>query len=214
MPASLFPSGGPCQAGDQKWQRVTANGVTTPYSPVNLTAYAPGNYVLEVYYEVSGSSVSVSQCDQLVTLNNSGNNYKAFFSVQLPTLSSTNPSSCNGTEGSITISGLVPGASYQLSYADDATPVGPATYVASGSGQISITGLNAGLYSNFILAINGCTTDLFTGIILSNPFFICTFNPIAPFCAGATAPLLPPTSNNGITGTWSPAIINNQSSGT
>jgi len=33
-------------------------------------------------------------------------------------------------------------------------------------------------------------------------------------CAGATVPTLPSVSDNGITGTWSPAVVNNQNSGT
>ena len=35
-----------------------------------------------------------------------------------------------------------------------------------------------------------------------------TFNAAGPYCLGATIPALPTTSNNGITGTWSPAINN------
>ena len=34
------------------------------------------------------------------------------------------------------------------------------------------------------------------------------FTAIGPLCIGATAPLLPAVSNNGITGTWNPATIN------
>jgi gliding motility-associated-like protein len=41
-----------------------------------------------------------------------------------------------------------------------------------------------------------------------------TFNPIPAFCAGSSAPTLPATSLNGITGTWSPSVINNTISGT
>ena len=41
-----------------------------------------------------------------------------------------------------------------------------------------------------------------------------TFTPITPFCSGTTpVPLLPTTSIEGITGTWSPAIISNTTSG-
>lgn len=40
-----------------------------------------------------------------------------------------------------------------------------------------------------------------------------TFSPIAPICEGTVAPSLPSSSNEGITGTWSPAIINNTASG-
>jgi gliding motility-associated-like protein len=214
VPSGQFPGGGgTCQAGDQLWQRVISDGTTTPYAPVNLTNYAPGNYVLEVYYDVSGSNTTTTGCSDLVVLNNSGNNYKAYFSIQSPVFASNNPVTCNGTEGFITISGLAPGAVYSVSYTDDGVDVGPLALTANGSGQIVISGLNAGLYSNFSLLINGCTTNLFIGIILSNPIFIPTFAAIPPFCAGTTAPVLPSVSTNGIAGTWSPAVVDNQNSG-
>ncbi|WP_343635570.1 PKD domain-containing protein [Fluviicola sp.] len=41
-----------------------------------------------------------------------------------------------------------------------------------------------------------------------------TFTQIPAFCSGTTAPVLPATSSNSITGTWSPATINNTTSGT
>jgi hypothetical protein len=41
-----------------------------------------------------------------------------------------------------------------------------------------------------------------------------SFDAIPPFCAGTTAPALQPISTNNITGTWSPATINNNASGT
>ena len=40
------------------------------------------------------------------------------------------------------------------------------------------------------------------------------FNPIPPFCEGASIPVLPNTSVNGFTGTWNPPIINNNASAT
>ncbi len=40
------------------------------------------------------------------------------------------------------------------------------------------------------------------------------FDAIAPFCENTTAPVLATTSNNGVTGTWSPAVISNTASGT
>ncbi len=205
--SNQFPSdGSSCSVGDQRWQRFFSN--------VNLTALAPGNYVLEVYFDVqtNNSQPAPTACNSSLLINNSSSNYKAFFSIQSPNLSSTNPSSCFGNEGSITIGGLVAGASYQLSYTDDGTPVGPGSYTANGSGQVIITGLNKGFYSNFSLQINGCTTNLFTGIILSDPIFVPTFDPIPPFCAGTTAPILPTTSKNGIHGSWSPATVDNQAS--
>jgi gliding motility-associated-like protein len=43
-------------------------------------------------------------------------------------------------------------------------------------------------------------------VVLTTPIAP-TFDPISSLCQNATAPILPLTSNNGITGTWSPAII-------
>ncbi|HEY1248615.1 MAG TPA: hypothetical protein VGE97_06490, partial [Nitrososphaera sp.] len=205
--SNQFPSdGSSCSAGDQKWQRFFSN--------VNLTAFAPGNYVLEVYFDVQTNNSAPAACNSTLLVNNSANNFKASFTIQSPNLSSTNPSSCFGNEGSITIGGLAAGASYQLSYTDDGTAVGPNTYVTNGSGQLIIAGMDKGFYSNFSLQINGCTTNLFTGIILSDPIFVPTFDPIPPFCAGTTAPTLPTTSKNGMHGTWSPSTIDNQNSAT
>src|SRR6476659_5494395 len=205
--SNQFPSdGSSCSVGDQKWQSFFPN--------VNLTAFAPGNYVLEVYFDVqtNNSQPAPTACNSSLLVNNSNNNYKAFFSIQSPNLSSTNPSSCFGNEGSITIGGLVALATYQVSYTDDGVPAGPNSYVANGSGQLVISGLNKGFYSNFSLEINGCSTNLFTGIILSDPIYVPTFNPIPPFCAGTIAPTLPPTSKNGIHGTWDPTPVDNQTS--
>ncbi|MEN9906935.1 MAG: hypothetical protein RLZZ540_76 [Bacteroidota bacterium] len=41
-----------------------------------------------------------------------------------------------------------------------------------------------------------------------------TFDPIAPICSGDPAPTLPAVSKEGIKGTWSPALVNNTTSGT
>ena len=41
-----------------------------------------------------------------------------------------------------------------------------------------------------------------------------TFTQIGPLCQNSTTPALPTTSNNGITGTWNPAVINTSTIGT
>ena len=41
-----------------------------------------------------------------------------------------------------------------------------------------------------------------------------TFDPIGPLCQNSTAPALPATSKEGITGTWNPAAINTTTTGT
>lgn len=212
--AGNWPSGGACNDGDQKWQRVINDGETLPYAPVDLTTNAPGNYVLEVYYEATGSQTAASGCSDLVTLNNGGNYYQAFFTIQKPDLLiSTNPTTCNGFEGSIVFAALAPNTSYQVTYLDDATVRGPITLTTNAAGQATITGLNAGLYTSFSFTVNGCSTDILTGVILSNPIFVPSFTPVPAICEGNAAPVLAGTSNNGIPGSWSPTPVNNLASG-
>lgn len=50
--------------------------------------------------------------------------------------------------------------------------------------------------------------------ITVNPIITPTFDPIDFVCWGETAPVLPSTSLNGISGTWQPPVINNTTSGT
>lgn len=127
---------------------------------------------------------------------------------------SNNPTTCNGAEGSITFSALTPNASYQISYIDDGVTIGPVTLVTNGAGQITIVGLNKGLYTGFIFELNGSTTVVATGVVLSDPIFLPVFNSFPPICAGDAPPSLPGTSNNGFSGIWSPAVVDNQTTGT
>ena len=200
--------GGPCALGQQKWQCVSQPGCD---APINLTNVSPGDYILEVYYDVTGDFNSTSQCDDTIILNNGGTNYKANFSIIAePTISSSNPTTCNGTNGSITISGLTANEVYALSYNFNSSPIGPNNLTSNASGQIIIPNLGIGNYSNFSFEINSCTTTLPSSISLQNPIITPVFSIPNPFCFGETIPatVLPSTSNNGITGNWTPAINN------
>jgi gliding motility-associated-like protein len=87
------------------------------------------------------------------------------------TLAGTSPTSCNGTDGFIVISGLTPGTEYSITYNDDAVPTGPIVATANGSGQITIPNLNAGTYDNVNVSFvsSGCGFTSPTTINLSNP---------------------------------------------
>ena len=53
-----------------------------------------------------------------------------------------------------------------------------------------------------------CTSDTSTVTVNVTPNVTPTFTQVGPICSGATLAALPTTSNNGITGTWSPAVTN------
>ncbi|MEN9302905.1 MAG: hypothetical protein RL264_1334, partial [Bacteroidota bacterium] len=50
--------------------------------------------------------------------------------------------------------------------------------------------------------------------IVVNPNIVPTFNPLGPYCQNTTPGTLPTTSNNGISGTWSPSTISTNTIGT
>ncbi|MDZ4810000.1 MAG: gliding motility-associated C-terminal domain-containing protein, partial [Bacteroidota bacterium] len=59
----------------------------------------------------------------------------------------------------------------------------------------------------------GCATTAMMNIVITTQVTP-TFTQIGPLCQNSTAPLLPTTSTNNITGTWSPATINTSATGT
>jgi gliding motility-associated-like protein len=76
----------------------------------------------------------------------------------------------------------------------------------------TISNTTSGTYS-FTPTVGLCATTA-TMTVTVKPIVTPTFTAIAPICSGSTAPVLPTTSNNGVTGTWSPAIVSNTASGT
>ncbi len=87
----------------------------------------------------------------------------------LYTIATSNPTTCGGTDGSITISGLTPAMSYNVAYDDDGTTVGPTAIVTDGAGEIVIAGLNAGTYANITIENLGCATTEVGPYVLTDP---------------------------------------------
>ncbi len=59
-----------------------------------------------------------------------------------------------------------------------------------------------------------CSGPVASYTIVVNPTITPTFTPLGPYCQCSTPGLLPGTSINGITGTWSPATISTSTAGT
>lgn len=101
---------------------------------------------------------------------------------QLGSFIFTNPTSCGSNTGTITLNGLTPGASYTVQYLYNTLPVS-IVLVADASGNILITGLAQGTYSNISVTLNGCTSNTIGPIVLTDP------NPPATPVASSNAPI-------------------------
>ena len=95
------------------------------------------------------------------------------------------------------------------------SPVLPSTSNNSFTGNWSpalVSNTATGTYT-FTPDAGQCATTI-TVTITVNPNIVPTFTAVAPICSGATSPVLPSTSNNSFTGTWSPALVSNTATGT
>ena len=158
--AGTFPTGGPCDPGDQKWQNIA--------QAIDLTQNAPGDYIVEVYFDILGDNDNPAQCDDTILVNSGGNNFSANFSIQSAITFTSQNEECGSSNAFITVSGFNPGDIYSVTYNDDTVPVGPANFQANLSGEIIINGLNAGTYDNFNFVINGCSIFEATPIVITN----------------------------------------------
>lgn len=67
----------------------------------------------------------------------------------------------------------------------------------------------AGEYTEVFTGNNGCDSTSVVNVIVE-PKLVPNFSPVAEICDGETLSSLPTTSLNGVTGTWSPALNNEQ----
>lgn len=81
----------------------------------------------------------------------------------------TNPTTCGGTDGDISLIGLDASTTYDISYNDGALQ-GPTAMTSNATGTIIISGLAAGAYSNFdVTNTDGCITSNAGSVSLSDP---------------------------------------------
>lgn len=86
------------------------------------------------------------------------------------TISSSNPTTCGGSDGSITLSGLNATINYDLSYTTSNT-IGPNTFTTDVNGDILISNLSSDSYTNFTIDLGACSALNTTLINLVNPSF-------------------------------------------
>jgi hypothetical protein len=96
-----------------------------------------------------------------------------------------------------------------------ATPTGMNYLWSTGATteSISVSPASDTNYSVTVTDANGCSGTA-SGAVTLLQQILPDFTQLGPYCEGETPGALPATSNNGITGTWSPAVINTSNSGT
>jgi len=99
-------------------------------------------------------------------------------------INTINPT-CVGHNGSIEITGLVPGNTLSLTYLFNNIPQGPFSYTIGPNGTILLSGLDAGMYSNITLTnIAGCFVVLPNDSLYYPSLTIDSLSWTNPTCAG------------------------------
>ena len=88
----------------------------------------------------------------------------------------------------------------------------PSTNGITGTWNPAIVSNTASGTYTFTPDTDQCATTAILNITV-NPILTPSFTAITSICSGAANPILPLTSNNGITGTWNPATVSNIASG-
>jgi gliding motility-associated-like protein len=131
----------------------TTSGASSPISLGNTA----GEYI--VTNVTDANCTNAANGTQTITINN-----PPIFS-----LSSNEPSACNGNDGFFVISNLNANEAYTITYDDDGVTVGPIAINSDASGEITISNLNAGVYSNVVVSLNFCPNTNVTGVTILNP---------------------------------------------
>jgi len=110
---------------------------------------------------------------------------------QTPTVStstSTNPTTCSGTNGTIVLNGLLANTTYTVNYLKNLVAQGPFSITTNASGVLTITGLSAGSYTNVTVTRLGCTSSPAGPFTLTDPSSPAapTVGSNSPVCVGGT----------------------------
>jgi gliding motility-associated-like protein len=188
--------------GTLRWYTTATGGIFTTTAPIPSTATAAtgGNPLSFYVTQVIGGVESAPRTPIFVYVNQQ---LDLFCDIVTP----------NSIKFDFANTGQT---SYSYSYTiDGGIPIVGTHFSPS---NFTITGLTEGQTVVFTLTPVGAKPCVTTQVASCKTSCSTTssapnFPAIAPFCTGTPAPILGPTSPNGITGTWAPAIISNTISG-
>jgi hypothetical protein len=140
----------------------TANG--NAVAPAAMTADANGQITVNnlAAGNYTNITVSLNGCPGVpanVTLTNPA--------APVYTITSTNPTTQGGTEGTITIGMTAPNSTYNYTYTTNGITTNGTTF-SDANGNLTFTDLGAGVYTNIVITLNGCASAPMM-VTLTNP---------------------------------------------
>src|SRR5690625_1642664 len=128
------------------------------------------------------------------------------------TVSST-PPACGSSDGTISFDGVTPNTAYDIEYTDaNGVQQGPTAYTSDANGVITITGLQAGTYTDIIVFVDDDDCSIPTGVTVSLSDAdapIVTAPNDVEICLGESVTLVANNPDNGVI-TWSDNVVDGE----
>ncbi len=140
----------------------TAGLGSSTSNSITMVATAPGQHLIEVSQTVNGCTSVASGIDVLINGTPP--------TPDASTVSGNDPTSCGGSDGTIMINGLDNLVSYVVNYEQDGNAQ-MNTITTNTNGELIITGLPQGTYTNFSLSnFTNCSSGIYAGpVTLTDP---------------------------------------------
>ncbi len=167
---------------------ITASGIVNVTNGVLVSGITYWtNLGATTSYTGDPSAVSVASTIYVKYANTCGNDVKpivvTFKNPIITSDSKTNPTTCAGSNGTITLNGLVPSTSYTVLYQKNGPPnVNAGSISTNVGGSLIITGLGDGAYDNIVLTLAGCSSTP----AYPSSGFIALNDPAAPSVSGVS----------------------------
>ncbi|MFT3794894.1 gliding motility-associated C-terminal domain-containing protein [Flavobacterium sp.] len=222
---------------------ISPNGITGTWNPSTISNTASGSYVFTPNPNQCATSVTLQVTISNSIVPNFATTLTLCTGTTAPVLNPTSPNGITGTWNPSTISNTASGSyvftpnpnqcatsvTLQVTISNSIVPnfatnlslcTGATAPVLNSASPNGITGTwNPSTISNtasgsyiFTPNANQCAGLVTLQVTVSNSI-VPNFATSMTLCTGATAPVLNPTSPNGITGTWTPSAISNTTSG-
>lgn len=137
-----------------------------PQTPVILTVPSSGTIVLTNLCAGTYTNITVKM--NSCTTPGVGPIYIINPPFGISDTSSTN-ASCSACDGTITLYGLTPNQTIVVNYTYNGVPHAPVTLTSSATGQVTLTNLCPGSYTNITATLNTCVSSAWGPIIISAP---------------------------------------------
>ncbi|WP_310586643.1 choice-of-anchor Q domain-containing protein, partial [Runella limosa] len=114
-----------------------------------------------------------------------------------PTVGTSNPTTCGGSNGNITLGGFLNNTTYSVAYKKNDTAISAANFTSDGSGVITLTSLGAGNYTDIVATYGACVSNAATASLQDPAKPAITLSTIPAICAGASSFTIPYSNATG-----------------